>query len=126
MDKSPGYAKHPEHKIREIQLDQRVRVEAGGENIADSIDVIKVEEDGYPPRYYFPRNDVAMDKLERSDSTTHCPFKGDAHYFNVIVGGSQLKDAVWTYENPYEEHVALRNRLAFYSEKVPEIGIVIG
>jgi uncharacterized protein (DUF427 family) len=64
-----------------------------------------------------------MDRLERSTMTTECPFKGTANYFNINVGGKKLKDAVWTYEDPYDEHLGLTERVAFYEEKVPGIEI---
>jgi uncharacterized protein (DUF427 family) len=65
----------PDHKVEERRIGQRVKVEVGGHEIADSSDVIRVDEDGYPGRYYFPRSDVKMDRLERSSTTTKCPFK---------------------------------------------------
>jgi uncharacterized protein (DUF427 family) len=123
MSKSPGHVKWPAHKVQEQHIDARVEVEVDGEVIASSSGVIAVDEDDYPRRYYFPRSDVDMQKLEPSATTTQCPFKGTARYFSLNVGGKTYKDAVWTYENPYDEHRELKDRLAFYDDKVREIHI---
>jgi uncharacterized protein (DUF427 family) len=123
MPKSPGHEQHPDHKVRETHLDKRVQVEVAGEVVADSRDVIRVDEDHHPPRYYFPRADVKMDKLARSETTSVCPFKGTANYYGVRAGGQLLQDIVWTYEEPYEEHADLKGRLAFWDGKLPGIEI---
>jgi uncharacterized protein (DUF427 family) len=123
MSRSPGHRQWPQHKVKEQIFDKRLRVRVGDEIIADSEDVIRVEEDGNPARYYFPRGDVRVDLLERSDTTTQCPFKGTARYFNLRTDGRELDDAVWSYEDPYEEHAGLKGRLAFYPDKIPELKI---
>jgi len=125
MSKSPGHQKWPEHKVREIPVGQRVTVELNGQILADSSNVIRVEEDGSPARYYFPRGDVSMEKLQRTATTSQCPFKGTAHYFTVSVdgGSAKLDDAVWTYEEPFDEHQALKDRLAFYDDKYRSIRV---
>jgi uncharacterized protein (DUF427 family) len=126
MSKAPGYQKWPDHKIRESRPGQRVTVEINGQIVADSTDVIRVDEDRHPPRYYFPRADVRMDLLERTSTTTECPFKGTANYFKLPADGKRgmhLDDAVWSYEHPYEEHRDLKDRLAFYDDKYRDIHV---
>ncbi len=121
--KSPGHQKWPDHQVKEMPVSGGAEVQIGNERIADSQDVIRVEEDGNPARLYFPRSAVAMEKLEPSSTTTQCPFKGTAHYFDLNIDGKRLKDAVWSYEEPFEEHQSLKGRLAFYEEKFPDIHV---
>lgn len=123
MGKSPGHKKWPEHKVDEQRLEQRIQVAINGELVADSNDVIRLAEDRHPVRYYFPRWDVKMDKMTRTETTSECPFKGTAHYFTLTVNGNDLEDVVWTYESPYDEHAALKDRVAFYNEKIDGIDI---
>lgn len=124
MSKSPGHRKWPDHQVREVRVDERLRVAIEGEVVADSGEVIRVDEDENPARYYFPRTDVRMDRLEPSPTTSECPFKGTARYFSLEVDGRRLEDAAWSYEEPYDEHSALAERIAFYTEKVP--GLEVG
>jgi uncharacterized protein (DUF427 family) len=100
-----------------------MRVEVNGEVVGQSDRVIQVNEDGHPARYYFPRQDVRMDKLDPTQTTTECPFKGIARYFTVNAAGKKFRDAAWSYENPYDEHQALKDHLAFYDDKVREIRV---
>ena len=123
MSNSPGHRKWPDHQVREERLQQSVEVEVEGVVVANSSNVIKVVEDKSPVRYYFPRADVRMDKLKRSQTTTECPFKGHASYYSLNLGERQIDDAVWTYEDPYDEHRTLKDRIAFYDDRFPEIHI---
>ena len=93
----------------------RVRVTLNGEAIADSRGALVMHEGTYAPVYYLPRKDVKMDRLERTDHHTHCPFKGEASYYS-IKGGPE--NAVWSYEKPYDEMTAIAGLLAFYPDKV--------
>ena len=124
--KSPGHKQHPEHNVREQTVKEVVKARFNGVTIAESEDVIKVAEDKNPPRYYFPRSDVRMEALKPSATSTDCPFKGHATYFNLDAGGQQLNDAVWTYETPFDEHADLAQRVAFYDDKYPAISVTVG
>jgi uncharacterized protein (DUF427 family) len=115
--------KWPNHTISEQRVSGRMQVAIGGEIIADSSDVVKVEEDNHPARLYFPRADVKAEALERTPTTSECPFKGTANYFAINARGKRLDDAAWSYEDPYDEHAQLKDRVAFYTEKVPEVEI---
>jgi uncharacterized protein (DUF427 family) len=123
MNPSPGHARWPTHQVRETHVAHPMKVEVDGEVVADSRDVIRVDEDGYPARFYFPRGDVRTDLLESSNTRSMCPFKGEASYYSLDIDDKRIDDAVWTYETPYDEHADLRGRLAFWDDKNPEISI---
>ena len=125
MGKSPGHQKWPDHRVAEQRVTERARAQIGQEPIADSKNVIRVDEDKSPPRYYFPRADIRMEKLQPTSTTTECPFKGTARYFSIQVGERTLQDAAWSYEDPYQEHAALKDRIAFYDDKLPEIKVTV-
>jgi len=114
----PGYAKHPEHRITTDPATLRVRVTVGGQVIADTREAIAMKEGDYPVVYYVPRKDVKMDRLVRTTHTTYCPFKGHASYYS-LAGGPE--NAVWSYEQPYDEVAVIKDRLAFYPSKVDSI-----
>ena len=124
--KSPGHREHPEHQVKEKPVPGKMRAQLGADVLAESSSVIEVDEDHNPPRYYFPSADVHMNLLQRSDTTTTCPFKGTAHYFDLVTNGKRVKDAVWSYETPYDEHPALKGRLAFYEENIPGLHLHFG
>jgi uncharacterized protein (DUF427 family) len=114
----PGYKKNPQHRITTQPAALRVQVKFNGELIADTRDAVEMKEGDYPLVYYVPRKDVRMDRLVRSSHTTYCPFKGHASYYSLAKGS---ENAVWSYETPYDEMLVIKDRLAFYPEKVDSI-----
>jgi uncharacterized protein (DUF427 family) len=90
-------------------------VRAGGAVLGESTEALELGEGDYPDVIYFPRDDIAMAFLDRTDKTTHCPYKGDATYFSVVTKSQTLKDAVWSYENPKEGVARIKDHLAFYT-----------
>ena len=116
----PGFKKYPKHRVATRPAGVRVQVRLNGEVVADSRDAVALDEtpEGHviaPVVYYVPRKDVKMDRLVRSDHGTHCPFKGDASYYSFKEGA---ENAVWSYEQPYDEMLAIKDLVAFYPDKV--------
>jgi uncharacterized protein (DUF427 family) len=117
---APGFKKNADHRITTKPAGVHVRVTFKGEVIADSRDAIALEESKYAPVYYLPRKDVKMQRLARTTHSTHCPFKGDASYFSLVNGP---ENAVWSYEQPYDEMGAIKDLLAFYPDKFDAIDV---
>ena len=89
-------------------------VRAGGAVMGETDNALVLEEGDYPPVIYFPRADIAMAFLDRSDKVTHCPHKGDATYYSVVTKSKTLGNAVWSYETPLDAVAEIRDHLAFY------------
>jgi uncharacterized protein (DUF427 family) len=97
----------------------RVIARVGGTVIADTTAALTLREAGYPPVHYIPLGDVVPGTLRPSTSDSYCPYKGDAHYFDVVLpGGKELADAVWTYQAPYPAVDAIAGYVAFYTDRV--------
>jgi uncharacterized protein (DUF427 family) len=120
MNPAPGFKKYPEHRVETRPAAAHVRVTYKGEVIADTRDAVEMHESRSsssvlaPVVYYIPREDVKMERLARTAHSTHCPFQGDASYFSLVDGP---ENAVWSYEAPYDEMLAIKERLAFYPDK---------
>jgi uncharacterized protein (DUF427 family) len=96
----------------------RWRARFEGHVIADSGDALVLQEGGHKPVVYFPREDVSMEYLSRTDRRTHCPHKGYACYYTLLMDGHFADNAVWTYEEPLPQVELIRGRLAFYPDQV--------
>jgi uncharacterized protein (DUF427 family) len=106
------------HAIEISPFGGRVRVRFGGEIVADSAHALLLEEGSLPPVFYLPRGDVQMDHFTPSAHRSHCPFKGEASYFDVEVGGRREPEAAWSYEAPIPAAAQIAGHLAFYPDKV--------
>ncbi len=56
--------------------------------------------------------------LEPSGTTSSCEYKGEARYFDLVVGDKRSKDAAWAYESPAPGYEALAGYVAFYPGRV--------
>ena len=93
-------------------------VRAGGAVLAESRNALVLSEDGHPDIIYFPRGDVAMAFLDRTDHASHCPKKGDASYYSIVTQSQTLQNAAWSYEDPIAGVEEIRDHLAFYASDV--------
>jgi uncharacterized protein (DUF427 family) len=115
--KIPG----PDHPISIEVNPSRVVIKVGRKVIADTREALTLREAGYPPVQYVPRRDVDMAALARSAHTSYCPYKGEASYFSIPVGGDRSLNAVWTYEAPFEAMAQIKDHVAFYPDRVDSI-----
>jgi len=111
--KLPG----PEHPIAIAPNPARVTVSLAGRIIADSQNALTLREASYPAVQYIPQKDVDMALLERTNHQTYCPYKGDCSYYSIPLGGERSVNSVWTYEAPHPAVAAIKDHLAFYSDR---------
>jgi uncharacterized protein (DUF427 family) len=97
---------------------RRVRALVDGVAVVDTIHSIYLFETGHLPVYYLPKADVRFDLLEHTDHSSHCPRKGDAEYWSIVVGDRRIENAVWSYPSPIEGAPDLSHLVAFYWKKV--------
>jgi uncharacterized protein (DUF427 family) len=81
---------------------------------------VRVLETSHPPVYYIPPEDVRADFLRPSRRHTHCEFKGQASYYDLVLDGQTVRDAAWHYPDPSPGYEAIRGYLAFYPGRVDE------
>ena len=92
---------------------KRIRVMFNGKTIADTLCAGLMREAGRMPVYYFQRPDVRIHLMERTDHVSRCPYRGEASYWTLGVGGRQSENAVWSYEHPPSDFAAIAGWLAF-------------
>ncbi len=112
--KTPG----PDHPITIEKNPARVTVRAGGQVVADTTAALVLQESNYPAVQYLPIADVDQSLLTATDTSTYCPYKGDASYYSLSTPDGELTDVIWTYPAPYDAVAPLAGHVAFYANKV--------
>ncbi|MCK8462544.1 DUF427 domain-containing protein [Aliiroseovarius sp. S1339] len=102
-------------KIRPAEGKWTVR--AGGAVLGESKSALEVIEGNRAPVIYFPKGDVAMAFLDKSDTITTCPYRGEARHYSIQTKSTVIEDAGYMYDAPIEDLAALKDHLAFYAEK---------
>lgn len=115
--KQPG----PDHPITIEPNPARIVVSIAGRVLADTQNALTLREADYPPVQYIPLDDVNRSLIEATDHTSYCPFKGDAGYYNIPVGGERSVNAIWTYRDPHAAVAEIKDHVAFYPDRVDAI-----
>src|SRR6476469_1646499 len=112
--KTPG----PDHPIVIEKNPERVVVRVGDQVVADTTAALALREADYPAVQYIPLADVDQAFLKETDTSTYCPYKGDASYNTLVTTGGELTDVIWTYREPYPAVAEIAGHVAFYPDKV--------
>jgi uncharacterized protein (DUF427 family) len=108
---------HPHDPFKRIDIlasSRHIRLECEGRLLAESSRPLLLFETLLPVRFYLPRNDVVVD-LQPTETVSYCAYKGRASYFSVPHGPA---DVAWTYYQPLREAEPVRDRVAFFDERV--------
>jgi uncharacterized protein (DUF427 family) len=109
------------HPITTTANPNRIRVTVGGQVVAETTWGISLREAFYPTVLYVPMADVDQELIQRTEHMTYCPYKGEASYYSIPIGGAKSRNAIWTYENPHAAVAVLQHYVAFDANKVDSI-----
>ena len=123
MADNPVLQPGPDHPITITPNPEHVVVRVAGKVVADTRRALTLQEAAYPAVQYIPIEDVDHSLLQASDTTTSCPYKGDATYYSIPDGGQTSVDAIWVYTDPHEAVAEIRNHVAFYPDRVDAIEV---
>jgi uncharacterized protein (DUF427 family) len=108
----------PDHPITIHPSPARVVVSAGDHIVADTTRALELREASYPGVLYVPNEDVDRSVLADSQTTTYCPYKGEASYYSIAAGDQEIDDAIWYYPEPYPAVGEIAGHVAFYADRV--------
>jgi uncharacterized protein (DUF427 family) len=112
------HARDPSKRVDVVPSERHVRVEVGGELVAESRRPHALFETWLPTRWYLPLDNVRQELLVPSDTVTRCPYKGTASYWSVQTDDALHRDIAWTYRDPIPECPRVRGLVAFFNERV--------
>ena len=95
--------------------DRHIIIVFNGVTIADTRGAYRVLETSHPPTYYLPPADVHLDALHAVSGSSLCEWKGEANYYDVLVGERRLPRVAWTYRRPSAGFEPIAGYLAFYA-----------
>jgi len=116
-----AHARDPYKRVDILPSSRHVRVVLGGVTIADTHRPLLLLETGLPIRYYIPDQDIRLELLESTATTSRCPYKGMANYWSARISEKIFRDIVWSYHEPLPESTPIAHYLSFYNERVDAI-----
>ncbi len=116
-----AHARDPYKLIDVRQSSRRVRIELAGVTLAQTSRPRLLFETGLPVRYYIPPEDIRMDLLEPTATTSQCAYKGQASYWSARIGDHLYDDAAWTYPEPLALAAQVAGLVSFFQERVDAV-----
>nr|WNZ75423.1 hypothetical protein [Trichoderma harzianum] len=113
-----GHPKDPFKRIDILPSTRPIEVRIAGKTVAKASFANHLHETGLRVRYYLPLGAVDPAILRPSTTTTYCPYKGTAEYYDVVLDGKEYKDIIWYYKSTLHESAAVAGLVSFYNEKV--------
>lgn len=112
------HARNPYKRVESLRSSRHLEIVLNGQLIAETRNSVMLLETGMPYRFYIPEMDVFREFLRPSLLTTRCPYKGEARYYSVEVGGKLYQDLGWYYPYPTLEVAKISNLICFPQGKV--------
>jgi uncharacterized protein (DUF427 family) len=94
---------------------RHIRIIHKGMVLADSRKAWRTLETSHPPTYYIPQSDIAMECLAPNQARSLCEWKGQARYWDVVIGGERIAGAGWSYPSPTAPFAGIAGHIAFYA-----------
>ena len=99
---------------------RRVQIIHKGVELVDSVDAWRTLETSHPPTYYIPQTDIAMEHLRENQRRTMCEWKGQARYFDIVVGDDAIPAGAWSYAAPTPTFAKIKDYIAFYPDPIEQ------
>ncbi|KAL8836037.1 MAG: hypothetical protein Q9170_003082 [Blastenia crenularia] len=112
------HPKDPYKRIDILPSSRKITVKVGDVVVAESVLNMFLFETLLRTRYYMPKTAIQWQYTTPSSTSTICPYKGKAEYYNLSVNGKEIADAIWWYRYPTHESAPIAGLVCFYHEKV--------
>ena len=112
-----GHPHDPFKRIDVLASSRTVEVSLEGTVLASTDRALMLVETHLPVRYYVPPDDVRLDLLSPSETTSVCAYKGVASYLSTSDGSDAGRDIAWHYPTPLDDAARVRDHVCFWAER---------